>query len=239
MLISTVDKETIERDFKEEKDSGYYEFIEKKCTIEDIVHIIQTEDDEQCWLILEKRTKKLFHFVFNKYVHNFYKENQKEDMYSIIKTGWVKAVKTYDSSKTTVGFVPYASYIMRQHYQMFVRRIKENRVGNSVRDELFSGTHIDYQDSNEKMTNGCITNILKYECDEFDKIELTDFIKDKLQLLEQEDTIQYDFIKQHYINGISQKKLGEIYNMSQSAVSRKIRKGLAFLRNEIQFEQSI
>lgn len=239
MLMSNVKSETLNRYAEDQGTSWYHNFLEKEATIEDIVHIIQQEDDEQCWLLLEKKTKKLFHFVFNKYIHNFYKENQKEDMYSIIKTGWVKAVKTYDPSKTTVGFVPYAAYIMRQHYQMFARRIKENRIGNSVRDELFSGTQIDYQDSNEKMASGCITNILKYECEEFDKIELSDFIKDKLQLLEQEDEIQHTFIKQHYIDGVSQKKLGEIYNMSQSAVSRKIRKGLAFLKNEIQFEQSI
>lgn len=213
---------------------GYYDFLEEHCNNEDLVKIIQEEDDEYCWYLLEKKTKKLFHYAFNKYVNDFYKENMKEDVYSVLKGGWIKAVKCYNPAKTHVGFVPFAAFIMRQHYVMFARRRKKDRIGNSVRDELFSGTHIDSQDNNEKMASGCITNILRYECEEFDTIEVKDYVKEKLALLLEEDELQHRFVKMHFIDGISQKKLGEKYNMSQSAVSRKIRKGLAFLRKEIQ-----
>jgi RNA polymerase sigma factor (sigma-70 family) len=200
---------------------------------EDLVHMIQTTDDEYYWYVLDKRTEDLMHYVFNKYVHEFYKENSKEDVYSVLRTGWVKAVKSYNPSRTTVGFVPFASFIMRQHYIMFARRIKKDRIGNSIRDELLSGVSVDTQDENDKMSSGCITNILKYECDEFKSIELKNFIQNKLDMLKEEDEVQYDFIRMHYIEGYSQKKLGEIYEMSQSAVSRKIRKGLAFLKSAI------
>lgn len=215
----------------------YYMFLEEnseELTIEDIVLLIQQSDDEYCWNLLYKKTEKLFHYAFNKYVGAFYKENMKEDIYSVLKGGWVKAVKSYDASKTSVGFIPFAAFIMKQHYRMFARRRKSDRIGVSVRDELFCGTQIDNSDDNEKMKNGCITNILKYECEDFGNIEIKDYIQEKLVLLEEEDELQYKFVKMHFIDGITQKRLGEDFNMSQSAISRKIRKGLAFLKKEIQ-----
>ncbi|MGL5507473.1 MAG: sigma-70 family RNA polymerase sigma factor [Paraclostridium sp.] len=239
MIVTNKTGEELKYITEQNGDSWYYDFLENESTNEDLVQIIQTEDDDYAWFILEKKTKNLFHYVFNKYVSEFYKDNAKEDIYSVIKTGWVKAVKTYDPSRTTVGFIPYASFIMRQHYIMYVRRIKEDRIGNSVRDELFSGAQVDTQEDNDKMASGCITNIMKYECDEFKKIELTDFIREKLELLKDECPIQHNFVKLHYIDGVSQKKLGEVYNMSQSAVSRKISKGLAFLKTELLLENAI
>lgn len=213
-----------------------YDYIYNEATNEELVDLIQRTNESIYWDALHTKTKKLFHYVFHKHVNSFYKENYKDEVYSVFKIGWVKAINTYNASKATSGFVPYASEIMRQHYEMFRRRIKEDRIGKSVRYDLFSGVSIDSEKNDDKMQNGCITNIMKYECDDFHDIEIKDFIKEKLVLLEKEDPIQYLFIKKHYLEGISQKKLGELYNMNQSAISRKIRKGLNFLRNYIKKE---
>ena len=60
-----------------------------------------------------------------------------------------------------------------------------------------------------------------------------------LERLKMHDEIQYTIIKKHCIDGMTQKDLGIMLNMSQSAISRHIKKGMKFLQKEIQFEELI
>ena len=99
-----------------------------------------------------------------------------------------------------------------------------------------SSVTVDGYDNTDKMTQGCMENIMKYEVEDFEQIETKDFIRDMLERLREHDKLQYIIIKRHCIEGVTQKELGEILEMSQSAISRNIKKGLAFLRKEMQSE---
>ena len=60
---------------------------------------------------------------------------------------------------------------------------------------------------------------------------------DMLQRLKLHDETQYIIIKKHCVEGITQKELGQMLNMSQSAISRNIKKGILFLKKELEFEE--
>lgn len=119
---------------------------------------------------------------------------------------------------------------------MFARRINDSKIGNSVRDEVMSNVFVDGYDNTDKMTQGCIENIMKYDCEDYDAIETKDYIRDMLHRLRRYDYMQYYVVKKHCLEGVTQKKLGADLEMSQSAISRYIKKGLAFLKKEIQQE---
>lgn len=205
-------------------------------TNEELVKFVQDTNDDLYWSEIEKRTKKAYSFVLREYVHPYYKETMREDILSILKLGWVKAVKTYNEEKATADFIAYCTYLMHQNYVMFARRINENKVGTSVRDEVMSSVTVDGYDNTDKMTQGCMENIMKYEVEDYEDIERKDYIRDMLERLKHYDSLQYMIIKKHCIDGVTQKDLGEQLKMSQSAISRHIRKGLKFLKKEMQNE---
>lgn len=205
-------------------------------TNEEIVKRIQETDEPLYWKEMERRTKKVYSFALREYVHPYYKETMREDVLSILKLGWVKAIKTYNEEKATADFIAYCSFLMQQNYVMFARRINEHKVGTSVRDEVMSSVTVDGYDNTDKMTQGCMENIMKYEVEDYEDIERRDFIRDMLERLQEHDELQYIIIKRHCIDGVTQKKLGEQLKMSQSAISRNIKKGLAFLKKEMQYE---
>lgn len=120
---------------------------------------------------------------------------------------------------------------------MFARRITEEKIGNSVRDEILSCVTADGYSDNEKMSQGCIDIIMKDDCKEYSEIEDRDFVSDMLDRLKLHDETQYVIIKKHCVEGITQKELGQTLGMSQSAISRHIKKGLSFLKKELEFEE--
>lgn len=205
-------------------------------TNEELVKCVQLTNEDQYWIEIEKRTQKVYSYALREYVHAYYKETMREDILSILKLGWVKAVKTYNEEKATADFIAYCTFIMQQNYIMFARRINEHKVGTSVRDEVMSSVTVDGYDNTDKMTQGCMENIMKYEVEDFEQIETKDFIRDMLERLKEHDELQYLIIKKHCIEGITQKELGEKLQMSQSAISRNIKKGLLFLKKEMQYE---
>lgn len=205
-------------------------------TNEEIVKCVQLTNEDHYWREIEKRTQKVYSYALREYVHAYYKETMREDILSILKLGWVKAVKTYNEEKATADFIAYCTFIMQQNYIMFARRINEHKIGTSVRDEVMSSVTVDGYDNTDKMTQGCMENIMKYEVEDFEQIETKDFIRDMLERLKEHDELQYLIIKRHCIEGVTQKELGEKLKMSQSAISRNIKKGLAFLRKEMQSE---
>lgn len=205
-------------------------------TNEELVKCVQLTNEDYYWREIEKRTQKVYSYALREYVHAYYKETMREDILSILKLGWVKAVKTYNEEKATADFIAYCTFIMQQNYIMFARRINEHKVGTSVRDEVMSSVTVDGYDNTDKMTQGCMENIMKYEVEDFEQIETKDFIRDMLERLKEHDELQYLIIKRHCIEGVTQKELGEKLKMSQSAISRNIKKGLTFLRKEMQYE---
>lgn len=208
-------------------------------TNEEIVKLIQITNESVYWAEIEKRTKKTYSYVLREYVHPYYKETMRDDIMTILKIGWVKAVNTYNEDKATADFIAYCTFIMHQNYVMFARRITEQKIGNSVRDEVMSNVLVDGYDNTDKMTQGCVENIMKYDCEDYDNIETKDYIRDMLERLRDHDYMQYYVIKKHCLEGMTQKDLGNKLNMSQSAVSRYIRRGLHFLKKEIAYESII
>lgn len=200
---------------------------------EEVVKFVQLTDETVYWKEIEERTKKTYSYVLREYVHPYYKETMREDILSILKIGWIKAVKTYDETKATADFVAYCTYLMHQSYKMFARRINDSKIGNSVRDEVMSNVFVDGYDNTDKMTQGCIENIMKYDCEDYNSIEMKDYVTDMLHRLRKYDYMQYYVVKKHCLEGVTQKKLGADLKMSQSAISRYIKKGLAFLKKEM------
>lgn len=119
---------------------------------------------------------------------------------------------------------------------MFARRITKEKVGNSVRDEPLSCVSADGYTDNEKMSQGCIDIIMRYDCEEYKDIESKDFVDKLLERLKEHSKIQYLIIKEHCIEGVTQRELGELLQMSQSYISRNIKKGMKFLKQEIILE---
>lgn len=234
--IKEIDKKGLALSKDKKKKYWYYEEF-KHLTNEEIVKIIQETDDPQYWYELDMRTQELYSSVMREKVHPYYKENMRDDIMSILKIGWVKAVKSYNDKKATAEFIPYCSFLMDQNYRMFARRINEDKIGNSVRDEILSCVTTDGYSDNEKMAQGCIDIIMKYDCEEYDNIESSDYVNDMLERLKLHDEIQYTIIKKHCIEGMTQKDLGIMLNMSQSAISRHIKKGMKFLKKELEFEE--
>lgn len=242
ILEDEMDLDFVEEDYitlKYNKDKKYYWYYEelKHLNNEQIVKKIQETDDPLYWYELDMRTKKLYSSVMREKVHSYYKENMREDVLSILKIGWVKAVKTYNEEKATAEFIPYCSFIMDQNYRMFARRINKDKIGNSVRDEILSCVAVDGYTDNDKMSQGCIDIIMKYDCEEYTNIESEDYVKDILERLRLHDETQYIIIKKHCVEGMTQKDLGIMLNMSQSAISRHIKKGMKFLKKELEFEE--
>ena len=230
----------VKEEYKKKKEDKYWYYKElKHLSNEEIVKLIQETNNEKYWYELDMRTRKLYSSVLRDKVHPYYKENMKEDIISILKTGWLKAVKTYDESRATAEFIPYCSFLMEQNYKMFIRRITPEKIGSSVRDENISYISTYDNDNDEKMIAGCADIIMKDECKEYNNIEVTDYIKDMLNRLKEHDEIQYTIIKKHFIDKVTQKDLGIMLNMSQSAISRNIKKGISFLKDEIKKENML
>lgn len=122
---------------------------------------------------------------------------------------------------------------------MFARRIDENKVGTSVRDSVLSSIVIDGHENTDQLIAGCLENIMGYETDSYDDIESNDFTRDMLNRLKEYDYIQYKVVSEHCIKGVTQKELGNKLGMSQSAISRCIKRGLSFLKKEILNEKEM
>lgn len=203
-----------------------------RMTNEQLVNIIQ-KGCEEAWNVLYEKTKNCIHKVFHDTVHDYYKSTMEEDMYSVLYYGWSKAVLTYDKERATANFIAYASFLMKQQYIMFVRKIKENRIGRSVRYELLE--NVTSEDPKKmcstKQKESLIQNILEDSEDNYGKKENLILLKDALTALKEEREDLYDLISLHYIDGIPQTKIAEMHNHGQSYISRKIKQGIKFLQD--------
>lgn len=150
----------------------------------------------------------------------------KEDITSVLKVGWIKAVKTYNPDKATTDFLPYCSYLMEQNYIMYARRIKEHKLGNSVRDIPVSFTAS--TNTNEKNLQYYID--IEKKTDDYDAIEANDYINSLLKELKEYDELKYIIIKKHCLEGVTQKELSKQLDMSQSAISIHMKRGRKFLK---------
>lgn len=214
--------------------SGRKDII-KLLSNEKLVEMIQSGYAE-FWDYLYDKTKNSIHKVYHENVHEYYKTNMSEDIYSILKFGWTKAVLTYDKEKATAAFIAYSSYLMHQQYKMFVRKIKKDRVGRSVRHELLESVMPDTNSKtniNNKEKNCLVEVILEDKIDDFSQKENILLLKEALAALKEEKEDLYKLVTLHYLQGIPQTQIAKMQSHGQSYISRKIKQGIKFLQDYI------
>ena len=208
--------------------------IIKAISNEKLIDLIQAGYDE-AWEILYNKTKKSIHKVFHEHVHGYYKNTMDEDIYSILYFGWTKAVLTYNREKATANFVAYASYLMQQQYIMFVRKIKPDRIGKSVRYELLDSVIAEdpKRINSVKQKDSLIQNILEDKKDIYGIKENKILLKDALAALKREKEDLHELIVLHYLEGVPQTKIAEMHSHGQSYISRKIKQAIKFLQDYV------
>ncbi len=197
-------------------------------------------NNQEYWNVLWNKTQKVIYSVYHKKVHRYYKENMPDDIMAILNTGWFHAVKTYNRDKATGPFHSYASFIIEQKYCQFLRKMKDNRIGKSVRAEFLNDIKLptSFSDCNNTV-DFCITNILEDSTSEiaFEEIEKKDYINSKLNRLKEALPQSYQYIIETIYNNKTQNQIAKEYNVSKHTVSRFIKKGYSWLREDDELEQ--
>ena len=214
-------------------------------TNEELVFMIQEDmNNQEYWNILWEKTEKVVYSVYHKKVHRYYKENMAEDIIAILNTGWFHAVKTYNKEKATGPFHSYASFIIEQKYCQFLRKIKDDRIGKSVRCEFLNDIKLptSFADCNNTI-DFCIVNILEdvNSNNAFEEIEKKDYINSKLKQLEEVLPTSYLYIIETIYNNKTQMQIATEYNVSKHTVSKEIKKGYNWLKEDSvmkEYEQS-
>ncbi len=198
--------------------------------------IQEDEGNQELWNALWFRTKDTVYYIYHKKVSRYYKENMNDDILAILNMGWYQAVRTYKKEKATAPFHCYATFIINQQYHQFLRKIKPERIGKSVRAELFQDIKLPSV-SGESPSNSvdfCISNILEDETSEdaFREIELKSYVNTKLEILKQELPDSYLYIIETVYNNKTYNNLVQEYNVTKATISKAIKKGYEFLRQE-------
>lgn len=232
--------------YKKTKDSKYKNMLETKIdnlhktdtkgeyTNEQLVLLIQKYNDARYWKLLYDRTKNTIHDVFHKEVKSFDKINKKEEVYSVLKTGWVKSVNKYDIYKATAEFHPFSSYLIHQEYILTMnKRFTKQKDGVSVKTIPLSTVHSNNAESDREdiASSNAAINLLEDEESTLDihRLELQELLDLKLNVLKTYYPMSYEMIKEYYYNDKSQIEIAEEYNIQQTSVSRHIRVGKRFL----------
>ena len=209
-------------------------------TNEELVKLIQEDmDNQEYWNILWQKTEDTVHYVYHKKVHRYYKENMNDDIIAILNVGWFNAVKTYKPEKATGPFHCYAIFIIDQQYRQFLRKMKPERIGKSVRTEFLNDIKLPTTFSEASNTvDFCITNILEdYESeDAFHDIETQDYISNKLERLKEALPQSYKYIIETIYNNKTQRQIAKMYNVSKHTVSRSIKRGYEWLKQDDELE---
>lgn len=198
-------------------------------------------DNQEYWTALWYKTKDTIYYVYHKKVNRYYKENMSEDVLAVLNIGWYQAVKTYKREKATAPFYCYATFIIDQQYRQFLRKMKPERIGKSVRCEFLQDIKLPGStDLPNNSVDFCISNILEDTDSEvpFRDIELKDYIEDKLMLLKEELPESYLYIVETVYNNKTYNNLSSEYNVTKSIISKAIKKGYEFLKKECADDKS-
>ena len=210
-------------------------------TNEELVFMIQEDmNNQEYWNVLWEKTEKVIYSVYHKKVHRYYKENMPDDIMAILNSGWFHAVKTYNKEKATGPFHSYASFIIEQKYCQFLRKIKEDRVGKSVRAEFLNDIKLpkSFSDCNNTV-DFCVTNILEDSDSEdaFEEIEKKDYIDSKMKQLKKALPLSYLYIVETVYNNKTQNQISKEYNVPRHTVSKTIKKGYSWLKEEYEQDE--
>lgn len=218
-------------------DQIYKDIKKDKNTIKQIkqeIMIDMIQNGYDLWEELYEETNRAIYKIFHKNIRSIHKTNgMEEDMISILKIGWVKAVMTFDKNKATDKFIAYASYIILQQYQIFLRVNNSDRIGNSINHSLFMNMNHDEENlySGEKTT----LELMQNTSNDVEEVENKVLLYTALDELKFHDLELYYLVKLHYINNVSHIKISKMIDKSQSAVAKKIKKGIVFLQDYMKY----
>lgn len=254
MSIKCLNELALAKLYKDTKDEKYLEIIDARIdslykegkyetlSNEQLVLIIQKYNDESCWSLLYEKTEKSIHRIMNTFVHEYYRKNEYDDTFAVLKIGWVKSVNKYNITKATAGFVPFASTLMRQEFSNSIgyKRTKE-KDGSSVITRPISTVQSNTGeiDNSDSSSAGAALNIMEDETsqDEMYRIELKDLMNRKLKVLKTYYPLSYEMLIKNIYQGKTQTEIAEEYNIKQSRVSRHITLGKRFLKTRITEEE--
>lgn len=220
---------------------------------EELVLLIQESLKNNCdemqknlyWETLYKKTERSIYNIYNRDVKEEYRTAEmKDDIITILKTGWVRAVLKYDISKdnTKSCFVSFAQIVMYQEYiNNFAKKITSKKIGKSVRATLINNIRVTKAaiDNTEKSKSRCADNVAfdKHSEESYDLIEVKDLMNQKLNLLKRYHPKSYEMIIENIYNERTQSDIANEYNIKQASVARHIKKGKSFLKNIITEEE--
>ena len=207
----------------------------KEMTNEELVFLIQDDlDNQEAWDVLWTKTKDTIYYVYHHKVHEYYKVNMPEDIMSVLNMGWFSAVKSYKREKATGEFHCFAIFVIYQKYCQFLRKIKPERIGKSVRTEFLQDIKLpvkpDLYDSNIEFF---IVNLLNDDTggrSEYEQIELKNYVETKLEQLNKVAPDSYKYICEVIYNDKNYTIISKEYNVSKEKVSRAVRAGYAYLK---------
>ena len=206
----------------------------KEMSNEELVFYIQEHpEDQQAWSELWIKTKDTVYYVYHNKVHEYYKINMLEDVMSALNMGWFSAVKSYNREKATGKFHCFAIFVINQKYHQFLRKIKPERIGKSVRTEFFQDLKLpvkpDLYDTN---IDFFITNLLNdgSASDDYEQLELKCYVDNIMQQLKAVAPDSYNYICEVIYNNKPYTVISKEYNISKDKVSRAVRSGYEYLR---------
>ena len=209
---------------------------------EELVFLVQEErDNQEAWAVLYEKTEETIYYVYHKKVNMYYKDTMNEDILAILKAGWYRAVLSYKKEKATAGFHVFSTFIIDQQYRQFLRKIKPERIGKSVRCDYIQDIKLNTRslDSPGSSVDFSVINMLKDESADldYDHVIQTEYVREKMEVLKEELPNSYTYITEVIWNGLNYRLISEKYNVSQAYVARYVKKGYDFLRDICYFDK--
>ena len=214
----------------------------KNMSNEELVFLIQQDKTNQiAWNTLWEKTNETIYYVYHKKVHRYYKDTMNEDILAILNVGWYKAVMSYKKDKATSTFHVFATFIIDQSYRQFLRKMKPDRIGKSIRSDYLQDIKLGQRsiDSAGTSVDFSVTNLLEDETAllDYTEVENVEYVQSKMEALKSELPDSYDFITEVIWNGLNYGAISEKYNVSRAYVSRTIKKGYEYLRDQCYFDK--
>ena len=214
----------------------------KNMSNEELVFLIQQDKTNQiAWNTLWEKTNETIYYVYHKKVHRYYKDTMNEDILAILNVGWYKAVMSYKKDKATSTFHVFATFIIDQSYRQFLRKMKPDRIGKSIRFDFLQDIKLGQRslDTSSSSVDFSVINLLEDDnaLSDYSELENQEYVESKMAALKEEYPDSYDYIIDSIWNGMNYKNISEKYGVSQSYVSRSIKKGYEYLRDQCYFDK--
>jgi RNA polymerase sigma factor (sigma-70 family) len=145
-----------------------------------------------------------------------------EDLNQVCLLGLFKSYNKYDVSKG-YRFITYCGIVITNELKMYNRSESKHMKLLYLQDNAVEEENISYEDFVEDETN--------YEDKALEPIIIEEIYKALENLTERDRNIFIDY----YINKLNQVKLEQKYQITQSVISRKLKKGIELVKNKVSY----